>query len=298
MSVLETKIGGYSAPNIGYVRRLYLLDREQCVAVLDPLRHRYVGASEGHVPLGGVVATEVAELISMQFAPKGCTFSLGYTPNGSVCTVSCDLPGTPGAIQNFYQRASHRQYVCLLEDNNGRAYVLGNEERGLRLRLSQSVGSVAISQLSLAGTLNVPPFQVLAGEGLVLAQVLGNPEIRIWFSLNYIPTTNSMYRFQTFNILGVRRGDSFQANFQIAEDIDLTGLLSVRSQVRRYPSDYEVLLTLDTEIDGQYLMLSKIAQDMLVPAGSHYYDVEFTETDGTVYTLFGGSFQILNDVSR
>ncbi|GAB2798776.1 hypothetical protein GCM10027275_50510 [Rhabdobacter roseus] len=105
------------------------------------------------------------------------------------------------------------------------------------------------------------------------------------------------YVFQTVDILGVRRGDSFEASFEIGEELDLTGC-TARAQLRRYPSDFQKALELDVELDGQLLLLSKAAQSMHLAAATYHYDVEITDPTGLVITLFGGKFEITHDVTR
>jgi hypothetical protein len=185
MTTQEAILGGYHAPNSGFVRRLFLLDREDCVSVLDPVRHRYAGAEPGMLPANGVAARLGAVLTRMDFPPKSCTMSVSYGGMATSYTIDYDLPGTDVSVAGFYEGAKNRQYVCLVEDYNGRCHVLGNEERGLRLSLVQSVATLASSRLSLAGRLNVPPFQMDLPNGLVLAEVLANSDFGIGFSLDF-----------------------------------------------------------------------------------------------------------------
>lgn len=185
MTTQEAVLGGYHAPNIGFVRRLFLLDREDCVSVLDPVRHQYASAVPGMIPANGVAVRLGATLTRMNFPPKSCTMSANYNGMATTHTIDYDLPGTDAGVAAFYEQAKFRQYVCLVEDYNGRCYVLGNEERGLRLSLTQSVATLANSRLSLGGRLNVPPFQLVATNGLVLADVLANSDFGIGFSLDF-----------------------------------------------------------------------------------------------------------------
>ena len=185
MTTQEAVLGGYHAPNTGFVRRLFLLDREDCFSVLDPVRHQYAGAVPGMLPVNGVAAVLGAKLTRMEFPPKSCTMSVNYSGMTASYTIDYDLPGTDVTVAAFYEQAKNRQYVCLVEDYNGRCYVLGNEERGLRLSLTQSVATLANSRLSLGARLNVPPFQLLAANGLVLADVLANSDFGIGFSLDF-----------------------------------------------------------------------------------------------------------------
>lgn len=106
------------------------------------------------------------------------------------------------------------------------------------------------------------------------------------------------YVYKRFDILRVFRGDTFEANFRIGPELNLDGC-TVRAQVRRYEDDSRIVLNLDTELDLQYLLLKKPASSMKhVEPGLYVYDVEITEPDLYVSTLFGGKFQIKHDVSR
>ncbi|MPR36947.1 hypothetical protein [Salmonirosea aquatica] len=185
MTTQEAILGGYRAPNTGFVRRLFLLDREDCVSVLDPVRHRYAGAVAGMLPANGVAARLGATLTRMDFPPKSCTMGVNYNGMATTYSIDYDLPGTDVSVAAFYEQGQYRQYVCLVEDYNGRCYVLGNEERGLRLGLAQGVATLASSRLSLGGRLNVPPFQLTSANGLVLAEVLANSDFGTGFSLDF-----------------------------------------------------------------------------------------------------------------
>ncbi|GHB63948.1 hypothetical protein GCM10007390_17260 [Persicitalea jodogahamensis] len=185
MIAQEAILGGYHAPNIGYVRRLFLLDRANCVSVLDPSRNPAAGATPGLLPVGGLAVALGATLYRMDFPPKSCTMSFGYAGMITTVTIEYDLPGTNVALSNFFATGKNRQYVVLVEDNNGRCYVLGNEERGLRVGLTQAVAGVANSRFTLTARLNVPPFQLVAPNGLVLAEVLPDSDFGIGFSLDF-----------------------------------------------------------------------------------------------------------------
>lgn len=185
MTTQEANLGGYHAPNIGFVRRLYLLDRADCVSVVDPVRDRYAGAVPGMLPTNAVATVLGATLTRMNFPPKSCTMSANFSGRDTLYTIDYDLPGTDVSLAAFYETAKNRQFVCLVEDFNGRCYVIGNEERGLRLGLVQSVATLASSRLSLGGRLTVPPFQLAAPNGLVLAEVLANSDFGIGFSLDF-----------------------------------------------------------------------------------------------------------------
>ncbi|TDB69088.1 hypothetical protein [Arundinibacter roseus] len=185
MIIQQANLGGYSAPNVGYIRQLFLLDIEECVSVLDPIRNQFAGSTPGIIPIGGITVILGAILHRMAFPPKGCTMSINYAGLACSYALSYDLPGTDVSLMNFYSTAKNRQYLCLIEDNNGRCYLIGNEERGLRLSLAQSISAAANSNLSLSGQLNVPPFQLLLTNGLVLADVFPESEFSIGFSLDF-----------------------------------------------------------------------------------------------------------------
>jgi len=153
--------------------------------VLDPVRHPYAGAVPGVLPANGIATELGATLTRMDFPPKSCTMAVQYSGLTTVYSIEYELPGTDVSVSHYHHTAKNRQYVCLVEDYNGRCYVLGNEERGLRLSLSQNVSAVATSLISLGGRLNVPPFQLAAANGLVLAEVLANSDFGIGFSLDF-----------------------------------------------------------------------------------------------------------------
>ncbi|TDB64390.1 hypothetical protein [Arundinibacter roseus] len=177
------EIGGYRTPNIGWVRKLYLLDHREVVSVLDPIRHRYPNAQPGMVPVGGLATLVGAKLTRLIFPPRACTVAVEYRGPYNSYTINCQLPGTSAELAHFYEMARQKQHVCLLEDSNGNGFILGNEERGLRLELSQAVTNTAMTDLRLGGIQNVPPFALLGG--LVLADLFESTDFSVEFSLDF-----------------------------------------------------------------------------------------------------------------
>jgi hypothetical protein len=105
------------------------------------------------------------------------------------------------------------------------------------------------------------------------------------------------FRYQVIDIMGVVRGDSFGNTFMIGAGITPSEH-TIKAQVKKWASDDTVLLDIDVDIDQQAVHLSKSASDMDITPGVYNYDIEFTNiAEGYVFTLIGGKFEVIQDVT-
>ena len=300
MSAIAVTVFGSTRPsNIGGILELYLLDREQVELVYDPVRYPLPEAAPMTLPGGMLLTKPGAGLIRMKFPPLQCSFGqqLVQNDNGTYADVRIEysLPGQEAVLEEFYQLNSDREYLCLFQDANGQAYLAGNEEKGLRLAKGQGIAAVNQKSMALTGRLSVP---VLFLHSLVLSELFPDTNLSTLFSLDpntllYMTSTD----YHIANILAVRRGDTFEANFLIADTVPLAGY-TARAQVRKKATDLDVALELDVELEVQMVMLYKAGSQMNLASGSYVYDVEFTDAQGQTVTLLGGRFEVVYDVTR
>lgn len=300
MSAVSVTVFGSARPsNIGGILELYLLDRQLVELVYDPVRYPLPEAAPLTLPGGMLLTKPGAGLIRMKFPPLQCSFAQQavLTDHGTFADIRIEynLPGQQATLDDFYYRYGEREYLCLFEDANGQAFLAGNEEKGLRLTKGQSIAGVNQNSLSLTGRLAVP---LLFLDSLVLSELFPDTQLSTLYSLD--PTTllfMTSADYHQVNILNVRRGDTFEVSFLIADTVDLAGY-TARSQVRKKATDLDVALELDVELDGQMVMLHKAASHMNLASGAYVYDVEFMDAQGQKVTLMGGRFEVLYDVTR
>jgi hypothetical protein len=294
-----TVFGSHRPSNIGGILELYLLDREQVELVYDPVRYPLPEASPMTLPGGMLMTKPEAGLIRMKFPPLQCSFGQQMVQNDSGTfadvRIEYSLPGQEAELDDFYHRYCDREYLCLFQDANGQAYLAGNEEKGLRLVKGESIAGVNQKSMALTGRLAVP---VLFLHSLVLSELFPDTNLSTLYTLDpntllYMTSAN----YHQVNILAVRRGDTFEANFLIAETVPLAGY-TARAQVRKKATDLDVALELDVELEGQTVMLYKAAEQMNLASGAYVYDVEFTDAQGQKVTLMGGRFEVVYDVTR
>lgn len=184
------KIGGYSGSNAPGVLALYVMDRMDVLSVQDPYRHRLPGAAASRLLAGDVVVKTGAMITQFKFPPLTCSFTQvsEVGDGGEVFTmgVSFGIPGAREDVLDFYNVNSQKQWVCLMEDANRKAFVLGNEERGLKMAIGQSVTTTNGLSLSFSAKLNVPAFLLETSEaGLVLANHFPDVEFGLEFSIDF-----------------------------------------------------------------------------------------------------------------
>ncbi|MDQ6479816.1 hypothetical protein [Dyadobacter sp. LHD-138] len=190
MTITEQKIGGYSGVNAPGVLNLYVIDRKEVLSVLDPARHRIPGGAVSVVPAGGVVLNRGAMITKMKFPPLQCSYiqTMERTDGGLISkpVIEFQVPASRKDLIDFYNVHYQKQFVCLVEDANRQAYIMGNEERGLRMQLSQSVNSVNTHLITFSGSFANPSFLLeTSAAGLVLADHFRDTDFSIDFSLDF-----------------------------------------------------------------------------------------------------------------
>lgn len=188
MTINEQKIGGYSGSNAPGILTLYVVDLADVLSVLDPQRHRLPGALPSRLLAGDVVVKTGAVFTKFKFPPLACGFTqVAERGDGGVTysqSVDFAMPGSREDIMDFYNTNCNKQWLCLIEDANRKAYVLGNEERGLRMALGQSITAANMHSLSFFGKMNAPAFILeTTVNGLVLADHFPDVEFGLDFSM-------------------------------------------------------------------------------------------------------------------
>jgi len=190
MTITEQKIGGYTGINIPGVLSLYLIDRDDVWSVQDPYRHVIPDAAVSRIQSGAIVLKTGAVVTKMKFPPLACHFSQvadrGDGGNSFALAVDFAIPSSKEEIFDYYHQNRQKQFVCLMEDANRQGYVLGNEERGLRMNIAQSIAAANAISVTFSAKLNVPAFLMQTSvNGLVLAEQFPDTEFGIEFSLDF-----------------------------------------------------------------------------------------------------------------
>ena len=115
----------------------------------------------------------------------------------------------------------------------------------------------------------------------------------------------------TYNFPDMVRGDTFDgiAELQITVDsaAPSVALASVRIHFRRSKRAGAILKSLSSEdspatisIDNADTWLISIpsSNDLDLPVGKSFYDMEFTDADGRKKTYIAGTIEVLHDVTR
>lgn len=110
------------------------------------------------------------------------------------------------------------------------------------------------------------------------------------------------YTYSEIDILDVIKGDTFDHNFEIVGFDEIVNVTEIKAQIKKYHESADVALEFrlsDGSIvkNGNFLNFRKTAQQMNIEAATYKYDVEFI-IDGETYTLFGGTFKVLKDITN
>lgn len=98
------------------------------------------------------------------------------------------------------------------------------------------------------------------------------------------------------------RGDSWGITVKPVNSggtpIDLTGWTAA-AQVRAKPDSTDVLVTMETVVTpASGITVTMTPEDTATLSGSVVWDLQTTDTSGTVRTLVGGTFTMVLDVTR
>ncbi|PWJ49592.1 hypothetical protein CLV98_1465, partial [Dyadobacter jejuensis] len=122
--------------------------------------------------------------------PLACSFSQTFERGDGGLIINSSIafaiPASRLDIAAFFNTHYQKQWVCLLEDANRQAYILGNEERGLRMVMSQGIGSTNSHTISLSGKSTIPALILETSvQGLVLAEQFPDTDFSIDYSLDF-----------------------------------------------------------------------------------------------------------------
>lgn len=190
MTINQQTIGGYAGSNVPGVLNLYLFDRKNTLSVLDPFRHRIPGTFPSMITAGSFLLHRGTLITKMKFPPLACSYvqTLDRIDGGLISknVVQFSVPASRRDISDFYNENFQKQFVCLLEDANRKAYVLGNEERGMMMSIAQSINTVNAHTITLLGNFNYPTLYIEISEaGLVLADHFRDTDFSIDLSLDF-----------------------------------------------------------------------------------------------------------------
>lgn len=180
------KVGGYHQSNIGRVLEVYLIRKEQVLAVADPERYCHPGGESFQVPVGGVVTTTDAAVYQLIMPPGACSFeeNRGQSDGGPVWAVSLSwqVPGVRKDVFSLFASRPEQQWVVLFKDANQVCRIAGNEEYGLRASMGHAIGMENAQAYTLSGNFNLPAFYL---PTLNLEALFPSGQFSIDFNLNF-----------------------------------------------------------------------------------------------------------------
>lgn len=177
MLVNEIKIGNPKQANVGWVRRMYLMNREDISLFIDPIRYP---ETAGEVPnmlyIGKVLPNVRTVLTRIDFPKRSCLFSqkIVMTDGGVVYEVAISSETTKHSpdLIDWHLARKEMELLAMLEDQNGTCYMVGNEEHGLRMAIDQQIGQVNVSNISLAGRFVYPVLLLETIEPSILFETI------------------------------------------------------------------------------------------------------------------------------
>lgn len=92
-----------------------------------------------------------------------------------------------------------------------------------------------------------------------------------------------------------RRGDTFTRNLTFSFNGTVQPLTGCALAMKVKDTGGITLFTIVPVITGNVAVISETAALMLVPAGNYQYDLQLTNTDGTLVTMMQGWFIINKD---
>lgn len=114
------------------------------------------------------------------------------------------------------------------------------------------------------------------------------------------------YQKATHNIVGVNRGDTFIRTIKFVDSqqntaFDFTGW-TAKMQVRTSRADIVEIELLSTAMEiiltsGQIKLVKDAVSMKSLVAGNYFYDIEFTNPASEVFTLLGGVFSVVDDIT-
>lgn len=177
MLVNEITIGNPKQANVGWVRRLYLMNREDISLFIDPIRYpETAGAVPNMLYIGRVLPNVRTVLTRIDFPKRSCLFSqkIVMTDGGVVYTVTISSEATKQSpdLIDWHLANKERELLAMLEDQNGNCYMVGNEEHGLRMDIDQGIGAMNMTNIALSGRFVYPVLLMETIEPSVLFETI------------------------------------------------------------------------------------------------------------------------------
>ena len=187
MAVIETKVSGYNSANLGYLSKVYLIRVREVLRVVDSWRNKLVGAAGRTVRNGDILLKSSAvcyqlvfpfRVAQMRVLERGSASLLSYE-----CSIMGDVPGVQLDVLLLDDENRQDEWVVLAIENNGRGWVLGNEERGLSMRVNHTVGADNVLMVEFSGITNVPPTVL---ESVDLGSIFPDAAFSVEFSRDFL----------------------------------------------------------------------------------------------------------------
>lgn len=155
MIVTETRLGlFYGLPNARHIARLKLLALEDLLYLATP-EEIPVDASPHTVSQYGISVAEGAPLVELVFPVGGCTMQETSQSSGEGrvydLELSAVIPRNEPRLIGWAEANRGREWVALMLDQNGAAYIAGEPENGLALFTGRSIREANAVTLTLRG---------------------------------------------------------------------------------------------------------------------------------------------------
>lgn len=151
MYVTKSQIGSNEqTPNVGYVTHLLLIEAEQVLGILDPVR--YPNPSN-IVPYNGITVKPNTAVTQLIFGDKSCGFQENSAEgsDGILYTITIDalVPGGGMPLNTWLSSAVAKRWIVLLRDSNNHCYLVGEKEAAVRLTYAQVLGAADTTRIGL-----------------------------------------------------------------------------------------------------------------------------------------------------
>lgn len=184
MYVTKSNIGAVEqSPNVGYVTHLLLIDVDDVLGLMDPVR--FPNPQE-NIPYHGIMVKPNTSVTQIVFADRSCTFqeTSSDTTDGIVYNVSIEasLPKGGATLTKWLKKRLEKRWVVLLRDANAQCYVVGEPGTGARLVSVHSLSSVDNTRLGIVARSWHPSWRI---EGIELSALFPAAEFDYSFNLSF-----------------------------------------------------------------------------------------------------------------
>lgn len=184
MYVTKSNIGAVEqSPNVGYVTHLLLIDVDDVLGLMDPVRFPN---PQNIIPYGGIMVKPATPVTQLVFGDRSCTFQENSSENvdGIAYNVTIDTILPRGGIQlnTWLNIALQKRYVVLVRDANAQCYLIGEPGSGVRLTSAHALGTADATRLGITARAWHSCWRV---AGIELALLFPDAEFDYSFDLSF-----------------------------------------------------------------------------------------------------------------